>query len=88
MLEVVELEVVEGEVEEGLLTRASGSEDCLVGASLSWGMWGEVEMCVGELAFLPTCPASGRPALIMEVSSLLQALASSSRGLFREGELV
>ena len=35
--EVVE-EVVEGEREEGLLTRASGSEDCLVGASLSWGM--------------------------------------------------
>ena len=29
---------VEGEREEGLLTRASGSEDCLVGASLSWGM--------------------------------------------------
>ena len=38
-LTVVEvLEVVEGEREEGLLTRASGSEDCLVGASLSWGM--------------------------------------------------
>ena len=34
----VEREVVEGEREEGLLTRASGSEDCLVGASLSWGM--------------------------------------------------
>ena len=38
-LTVVEvLGVVEGEREEGLLTRASGSEDCLVGASLSWGM--------------------------------------------------
>ena len=34
----VELEVLEGEREEGLLTKASGSEDCLVGASLSWGM--------------------------------------------------
>ena len=33
-----EVVVVEGEREEGLLTRASGSEDCLVGASLSWGM--------------------------------------------------
>ena len=37
-VERVEREVVEGEREEGLLTRASGSEDCLVGASLSWGM--------------------------------------------------
>ena len=34
----VEVEVLEGEREEGLLTKASGSEDCLVGASLSWGM--------------------------------------------------
>ena len=46
-----------------------------------------MEQCEGELTFLPTCPASARPALIMEVSSLLQALASSSRGLFSETEL-
>lgn len=38
--EAVAVTVV-GEVAGGLVTRARGSEDCLVGASLSWGMCDE-----------------------------------------------
>ena len=39
LLDMVEvMEVVEGEMEEDLLTRDRGSEACLVGAGLSWGM--------------------------------------------------
>ena len=75
------------DVEEGLVTNDIGSDVCLVGGSLNWGRWAEV--VGGEESFLCT---GSTPVLelvdIMSVSSLLQAFASSSSGLFRDGELV
>ena len=71
------------DVDEGLVTNDMGSDVCLVGGSLSWGRWGEV--VGGEESFLCTVLVL---VDIMSVSSLLQALASSSSGLFRDGELV
>ena len=75
------------DVDEGLVTNDIGSEVCLGGGSLSWGRWGEV--VGGEESFLWTWSTLDRELVdIMSVSSLLQALASSSRGLFRDRELV
>ena len=100
-LEVV-AEGLEAEVEaleegEGLVTSAMGWLWCRVGGSRSWGrcgLWpaswpgaakeagagGEAEGCLLGWGWCWQ--------LIMSVSSLLHALASSSRGLFSEGELV
>ena len=76
-------EPADDDVDEGLVTNDMGSDECLVGGSLSWGRWGEV--VGGEESFLCTVLEL---VDIMSVSSLLQALASSSSGLFRDGELV
>ena len=71
--------VEEEDADEGL-TNDKGSALCLVGGNLSWGIWAWLD---GELSFL----GSGL-MFIMSVSSLLQALASNSSGLLRDGELV
>ena len=92
-----EAEVEALEEGEGLVTSAMGWLWCRVGGSRSWGrcgLWpapwpgaakeagagGEAEGCLLGWGWCWQ--------LIMSVSSLLHALASSSRGLFSEGELV
>jgi len=73
-------------VTDGLVTNEIGSEVFLVGGSLSWGRCVEV-VGWGEGSFLAASCSPGDDLfepLIMSVSSLLQAFASSSRGLFRD----